>query len=211
MPTRQRGGSGSREATRERLFEAFVELLHERGYDVLTLADVAERAGVSRTSVYNYVADKDALVVAYADQEASRQVAELARRLEGLANPVDRLRAFIDARLRYLALGHLPPTASLRMALSPAAYQRVGQHATVLDGVLREILTAAAAEGYLDAADVERCLPLVTACLGRSDADGRDPAALDDAIEDTTTFVLRALGIRLGADGRPRRRPRARG
>jgi AcrR family transcriptional regulator len=203
------GAENPRQATRDRLFVAFSELLHERGYDVITLADVAERAGVSRTSMYNYFADKDALVVAYADHEGALYLARLLDELDGIDNPIDRLRVFIASQVRYFAGRHLPPGRTLRMALSPTAYQRVVQHVATLDGVLRQILLDAAADGYLPDTEIERTMPLVSACLARGDTDDRDPAALADSIDVTTTFVFRALGVRLASNGRPRRVSRA--
>lgn len=205
------GSPTSRQDTRDRLFAAFAELLHTRGYDAITLADVAERAGVARTSMYNYFADKDALIVAYADHEGNSYVAALREELDSIENPIDRLCAFIASQLRYFAGRHMPPGRTLRLALSAPAYQRVVHHVAVLDGVLRQILVDAAEEGYLPDPDVERTMPLVQACLARGDTDDRDPRALDDSIEVTTTFVLRALGVRLSSTGRPRRaaQPRA--
>ena len=91
------------------------------------------------------------------------------------------------------------------MAMSPAAYQRVAQHVVVLEGILRQVLLDAVAEGYLPDDDVEAAMPLVTACIDRGSAEDRDPDALAESIEVTTTFVLRALGVRLGPHGRPRR------
>jgi AcrR family transcriptional regulator len=199
------GAPNPRQATKERLFDAFAELLRERGYDPITLAEVGERAGVSRTSVYNYFADKDALVVAWADLEGARYVSGLRAELAAIDDPIDRLRAFIASQLTYFAGRHLPPGRNLRLALSAPAYQRVVEHVAAIDGLLREVLADAAAQGYLADPDVERTLPLVNACVARSDAVDDDPEALEDSIEVTTTFVLRALGVRLGPNGRPRR------
>lgn len=204
-----RGGSihadSARQAGRDVLYQAFTELLYEEGYDAISLADVASRAGVSRTSIYNYFSDKEALVVAYADHEATRYAGGLRAQLESIDNPVDRLRELIASQLSYFARQHLPPGRDLRMAMSPAAYQRVAQHVVVFEGILRQVLLDAAAEGYLLDPDVEAVMPLVTACIDRGSAGDRDLDALSESIEDTTTFVLRALGARLGPNGRPRR------
>ncbi len=49
---------------RESLLDAATELLPERGYAALRMADVATRAGVSRQTVYNEFGNKAALVQA---------------------------------------------------------------------------------------------------------------------------------------------------
>lgn len=209
MP-RVTGGSidAHRRLTRDRIFTAFSDLLYQRGYDAISLADVAAAAGMSRTTMYNYFADKDALVVAFADEEAARYVVHLREALAPVENPVDRLRVFVAEQLRYFASHHLPPGRALRMALSGPAYERVLEHVRALEQVLRDILHDGVADGYFPIDDVEATIPLVTACINRSGPEdgGSD---LDDSIEVTETFVLRALGVRLGPNGRPRRQARA--
>ena len=59
MPKVEGGSiSAHRQATTERIFDAFGELIYTRGYDHVSLADVAAAAGISRTAIYNYFPDK---------------------------------------------------------------------------------------------------------------------------------------------------------
>jgi AcrR family transcriptional regulator len=205
------GGSidAHRRLTRQRIFTAFSTLLYERGYDAITLAEVAASAGMSRTTMYNYFADKDALVVAFADEETANYVAHLREVLDPIQNPVDRLRTYVAEQLRYFASHHLPPGRDLRTALSGAAYERVLQHVRALEEVLRDILRDGVDEGWFPIDDIEATIPLVVACINRVGPGDYAESDLEDSIEVTETFVMRALGVRLGANGRPRRRVRA--
>ncbi|HEY5555152.1 MAG TPA: helix-turn-helix domain-containing protein, partial [Cellulomonas sp.] len=54
-----------REQTRRRLFAALSALMADRGFDVITLADVAAAADIGRTAVYNHFPDKESLLVAF--------------------------------------------------------------------------------------------------------------------------------------------------
>ncbi|MFT4258630.1 TetR/AcrR family transcriptional regulator [Microbacterium sp.] len=47
-----------RASSRETLAEAACELFFERGYDATSIADITQRAGVSRSSFFNYFASK---------------------------------------------------------------------------------------------------------------------------------------------------------
>jgi AcrR family transcriptional regulator len=205
------GGSiaAHRRITSDRIFTAFSDLLYERGYDAITLADVARAAGMSRTTMYNYFPDKDSLVVAFTDHEASRYLVDLESTLAVIENPVDRLRTFVAEQLNYFATHHLPPGRALRVALSGNAYERVLQHVGVLEQLLRDILRDGADDGYMVVDDIEATVAMVTACINRSGPADYAGSDIDDSIEVTATFVLRALGVRLGANGRPRRRARA--
>src|ERR1700740_790834 len=52
---------------RGRLQEAAMTLFIERGYDEVTVADIAERAGLTKRSFFNHFADKREVVFASAD------------------------------------------------------------------------------------------------------------------------------------------------
>lgn len=50
------------EKTKRALFEALVELMVEKGYEAISVADVAERANVGRSTFYAHYADKEDLL-----------------------------------------------------------------------------------------------------------------------------------------------------
>jgi AcrR family transcriptional regulator len=58
-------------ATRDAILKAAAQLLSRRGYAALTTNHVAERAGVSVGSVYEYFRSKDAIVLALLDAHLS--------------------------------------------------------------------------------------------------------------------------------------------
>jgi len=49
--------------THRLLTEALVELIHERGFDAVTVQDLCERADVGRATFYTHFADKEELLV----------------------------------------------------------------------------------------------------------------------------------------------------
>ena len=66
--------------------------MYERGYDAVTLADVAEAAGLARTAMYNYVPDKETLLIEFAARETDRYVGGLREALREVDNPVTKSR-----------------------------------------------------------------------------------------------------------------------
>ena len=196
MP-RVTGGSleAHRREARARVYDAFARLMYERGYDAITLADIAEAAGMARTSMYNYYPSKEALLVGYTDAEMERFVDDLRTALRRADGPVERLKAYVRLQLEYFATHHLPPGNALRDVLSHDAFARIFEHARTLDTILRDILAEGAADGSFPRAIVDdpETVPLVMACVGaRRDANADDD--LDAAIEATVRFVLRAVG-----------------
>lgn len=199
MP-RVTGGSvrTHRETVTARIFEAVERLLYERGYDAITLADVAEAAGMSRTSMYNYFPDKASLVIAYATHETEQFVAGLDAELRRLSNPVDQIRAYIRQQLEYFASRHLPPGPALRILMPEGASHDVLAHVRDLESRLEGIVLGGVERRYFEASDIAATVELISACITRgNDLDGD----VDRRISTTETFVLRALSARIDEDG----------
>lgn len=86
------------QATREAVVQAAAQLLGRHGYAQLTTNHVAERAGVSIGSVYEYFRNKEALVQAVLDTHLSAGEALLSRRAAELGQGALRrpLRALVE-------------------------------------------------------------------------------------------------------------------
>jgi AcrR family transcriptional regulator len=182
-----------REQTRQKLFAALSSLMADRGFDAITLADVAAAAGVGRTAVYNHVPDKESLLLAFITHETEQYAATLERALDGIDDPVEQLRTYVRQQVQLKQVFHLAPGPDLRTVLSRPTQARLREHAVVVEEILRRILGEGIAAGAFPAQDLATTVPLVNACLsGRGVPD--DGAARDRAVASTETFVLRAVG-----------------
>src|SRR3954462_15797930 len=86
-------------ATRQRLLDAAVEELLERGYVGLTTPGVARRPGVSRGAQQNYFPHKATLVAEAVRHLALRQIDELRERVAGVPRGQARVQAGLDLLL----------------------------------------------------------------------------------------------------------------
>jgi AcrR family transcriptional regulator len=64
-------------SSRETLAEAACELFLERGYDATSVADITQRAGVSRSSFFNYFASKSDVLWSSVDERIGQAVGSL--------------------------------------------------------------------------------------------------------------------------------------
>lgn len=64
-------------SSRETLAEAACELFLERGYDATSVADITQRAGVSRSSFFNYFASKSDVLWSGVDERIGQAIASL--------------------------------------------------------------------------------------------------------------------------------------
>ncbi|APR83635.1 Transcriptional regulator, TetR family protein [Minicystis rosea] len=75
---------GRSRATFDAILDATARILEERGYAALTTNAVAERAGASIGTLYEYFPDKETLVALLVDREAHRVLAALEASMAGL-------------------------------------------------------------------------------------------------------------------------------
>lgn len=77
-----------RASSRETLAEAACELFLEQGYEATSIADITRRAGVSRSSFFNYFSSKPDVLWSGLDERIARAVASLAALGPGAGGPV---------------------------------------------------------------------------------------------------------------------------
>lgn len=187
-----------RELTRRALFAALDRLMRERGFDAVSLAEIATEAGVGRTSVYNHFADKESLLLGFIEQETADFTDALTERLAGIEDPVEQLRTYVSEQLRLDLSYHSAPGPALREIISNDAAASLRGHVARVEVLLREILASARAQELIGEVDFDVTVQLVHACLS-----GRrlpaDPAERDAFVTATQEFVLRAVGVRTPA------------
>src|SRR6202161_1462725 len=80
---------------RERLVVAAVDLFTEQGYDATTVAQIAERAGITRSTFFRYFSDKREVLVA-GQETLSRLLAEGIAAAPAGASPLDAVAAGLE-------------------------------------------------------------------------------------------------------------------
>jgi AcrR family transcriptional regulator len=85
---------------RAQIIAAAIELFAERGYYRTTILDVAKKAGVSPGLIYQYVSDKDDVLLLALASVLDTYKQEIPVALEGVADPLERWHAAIWAYCR---------------------------------------------------------------------------------------------------------------
>lgn len=197
-----------REQVRERVFAALRAQLYGRGFEAVTLSGVAAAAGVGRSAMYNHFPDRQALLVAFVEDEAARYVADLDSALAGASSPPECLAVFARLQLHRLAQFHLPPGQALAGALDPQAYRRIAAHADPIGDRLTAILRAGAADGSMVDEDPAVLAALVSAALSSRRIVDTGPSELDATVRTAVRAVLRMVSPPGGAQARYEGQPR---
>ena len=176
--------------SRTALLNAARDLIFTRSFEHVGTAEICERAGVRKGSLYHYFSSKEALVLAMLDelmQDFERAV--LVSSLNGPGSIRERIDAFVRAIHAFEAAvhrdsGHLPgcPFGNLIVetaTYSPGLRQGIKRHLDRIAGHFQHCLQAAVERGELPAqtdtgADAERWLALMEGILVMAKVD-QDP------------------------------------
>lgn len=180
---------------RRQVLDAWADLVAEGGVGAFTLADVAKRAGLARSSVYRYFPNKESLYLAHLQDRIAGVVDAL--RAEATPNPdaPSRLRHLIVGEMRHLAQFPEVALSDVPELLSREGRRRLLECFEPLRGLVREILEQGQNDGSLNVLDVDKALPVVFACIDvfREHLSGQ-PVERDQIADDVADFVLRGLG-----------------
>jgi AcrR family transcriptional regulator len=197
--------AAQRAETQRRILNAFGELLFSHGLPGLTMTDVARHAGIGRTAVYNYYADIEELLIAYALVETERFMTGLRESLARLDNPVAQLALYVRAQVEDLSRRHLPPGPAMGSVLSPASFAKLADHVGGLNDMLQDILRDGMDQGYFPKADPLQQAQLIHGTLSSSAARGGASEDLEERIARTVRFIQLGAGARFDDGGRPLR------
>ena len=144
--------------TRERLIEAAVELIEERGVSRLRLREVAEKVGIQEPSIYAFFASRDDLVVEASAARYQRGLLDLPAvfaRLVETATTLEEFRAAVTTVLSATFAEERVPFRWARIGVLELARTRPKLAARILraqqeaDELLGTTLRAAAQRGWV--------------------------------------------------------------
>ncbi len=186
-----------KQETRSRLGDAAARLFAERGYDDVSMSDVARAAGVAEQTVYNYFPTKPDLVLDHADEVLRRITVAIAERPPG-QSPADAMRAVVHADIeRYvgddpvLARGQFPAQCRRSPTLRRRALEFYDDLSTAVSTALDDTdlqpMTRRSRAAALVAVTQQVTEAIGDAVLSDADRDETRRsllAAVDDALDD---------------------------
>jgi AcrR family transcriptional regulator len=182
-------------ATIEYLLEAAAQVFGDRGY-AATTNEIAARAGVSIGTLYQYFADKDALLLALAERHLDDARRQLFTAIEGSNAATDRTALIRTTIEQVVAINR--PSALHELIYTTAP--RTPQLVAALDGLRDDLAAAVAAlliaDGVDPAVATRRAKALVIALdagIHEHVLTAAGPADERARIDDLTTLAIAAL------------------
>lgn len=174
--------------TRRQIAESAARLFAERGYEGVTVADVARHAEVAEQTVYNYFGTKERLVTDR-DEQIEERLSALIRARPAGTTPAAAVRddvlAFVDAirgTAPALWWGELGPLAAISPTVHRLALELVERQADALTIAIRDSSTVPDHVAHLQAIGIASVFGVVIRESGRRTVDGRTPAQIADEV-----------------------------
>jgi AcrR family transcriptional regulator len=178
-------------------------LLERSGRDTFTVQDVADEAGQSLRTLYQYFESKDDLLLAVFEEAMLTYARAVRTAIVDLTDPLERLAGALIAfaRLPELTLdGQHGGLARLRLRLAQVDPHLVGRSRAPVASLLHDLVRVAGAAGVIDTPDTESTtyllLTLNTASITTNTL-GNDVGVPPPAIPEIVGFSLRGLGADL--------------
>lgn len=86
----------------QRILQAAIKAFNKYGLRKTTMRDIAESAGMSKSSLYYYFRDKKNILSSVIRQEAEILIEKLRTAVKQAASPQDKLQAYVVTRMRLL-------------------------------------------------------------------------------------------------------------
>jgi AcrR family transcriptional regulator len=181
---------------RQRIIKAARELFLERGFDGVSVGDIAERAEVGRTTFFRHFGDKQEVV--FANEQELLDTINAAKRADGTAAPRSAAEALEQLRPILLTLC---AQATANADAYTRHFQLIDQHPELVarDGVKMQQIADELCELLIhrgsDDATARFAAQIALACYQTSKCLGNNPRTL---AEDTDAAFSRALSLGSG-------------
>ncbi|MCS3449246.1 MULTISPECIES: TetR/AcrR family transcriptional regulator [Bradyrhizobium] len=143
--------------TLEAIRKAGVRLIFEHGYEAMSLRQLAAEVGIQAGSLYNHISTKQDLLFDLVQDHINDLLRELDLALEGKADPVEKLRAFVAFHVSY----HMTRKREVFIAnselrsLDAKNYDAVVALRGAYEQRLAQILTDGASVGVFEVVDIQ--------------------------------------------------------
>jgi len=185
--------------TRRLIAETAARLFAERGYEQVTVSEIARAAEVAEQTLYNYFPTKEQLVTDR-EQQIQQQLNDLIRARPAGTSPAAAIRDYVLQTVS--AIGSMPPenargTLGYLAAISPAvnrlALELTDRQATALAAAISDTSSLAPEIARLHGIALAGVFHIVISESGRRAREGQTPAEIAGALHPQIENILAEL------------------
>ncbi|MFE5319136.1 TetR/AcrR family transcriptional regulator [Paenibacillus sp. NPDC056579] len=137
MPRTREENDRIRQAAKDNIRTAAMEIFIERGYHDASIDDVAKRAGVSKGLMYNYYKGKEHLLAEMV-QNRIDEIKEVMQTASALSTPTEQLKFIVDGALDNVKQRHKVYRFYLHLQTQPEENQLLSKYSQMLNEAMAE-------------------------------------------------------------------------
>ena len=133
VPRRRGTRASNKEATRERIVAAALDLFQSKGFEATTTKEIARKAGIAEGTVFNYFRTKDDIALHYFEAEVDHAIDSVRRQPRLAKAPLEeKLFALVQSQFEYLEPYQNFIGSALVEAMKPTSRLSFGHRAQAL-------------------------------------------------------------------------------
>lgn len=135
----------------DRILEAAIEVVAEKGFQHARIADIASRAGIADGTVYLYFDNKNHILRAAIDSAFAQFSARVKAALVGVDNPIDQLKTIAKLHVETLVTRRNLAIILQTQVRQSAKFLEQFSHPSFVDyiNLVRELIRAGQREGHI--------------------------------------------------------------
>lgn len=188
-----------RDKTRRRLMDALDTLMTERGFEAVSMSDVAALSGIRRTTIYNHYTDKEDLLIGFVEEKTSEYLSNTKAMLHGVDSSLDRLRIYVRSQMLAERSYLIAPGPPLKDVVSPSTGMKLAEHGRQTAMLLSSILENAIDDGTIPDQDIRTAIQLINGTLGGRRIPKEEPWRTEFFLY-TERFIIQGLGAVMPED-----------
>lgn len=180
---------------RREIFNASVHLFLSKGFNETSMREIAEAAGVGKSTLYDYFPSKDHVLLSYVEEELQALTATLQAIASQEIGAEERLRRMVFTYMEYLAANEdfYTRLSSQVQRLALESLERIQRKRHALQDVMRQVVEDGIQEGCFRPVDSLLATRVILTALTPAVYATRPSGSRSHMMEEAFTLLLRGL------------------
>jgi AcrR family transcriptional regulator len=183
------------ERRRKEIFDASVHLFLNKGFSETSMREIAEAAGIGKSTLYDYFPSKDDILLSFIEDELQRLTEGLSEIANQNIGTLEKLRQMMFAYMEYLAKNedfYLKLSLEVQR-MAQQSVERIQRKRHALQDLLRGIIEAGIREGCFRPVDSLLATRVILTAMTPAVYTTRPTIPRQQMIEDAFTLLLKGI------------------
>jgi AcrR family transcriptional regulator len=180
---------------RKEIFDASVYLFLDKGFNETSMREIAEAAGIGKSTLYDYFSSKDDILLSFVEEELQRLTEEMKEIANLNVAAMEKLRQMMFAYMEYLAKNEdFYMKLSLEVQrMAQQSIESIQRKRHALQDLLRGMIDEGIREGYFRPVDSLLATRVIFTALTPAVYTTRPSGSRQQMMEEAFTLLLKGI------------------